>query len=232
MGGPEVSDTSAALAAIPGKYAQPDEKTLATLPKGGANLAYMGHAEVTLALIDIDPHWTWEPLAIVDGLPVIVTESNRYVMWARLTVLGKTVLGVGTCELRKGDPEKELVGDFLRNAAMRLGIGTKLWSKATDADPAGRSEQAQARRPVARPAQPTSSPHVPPAPERPKGDVTDAQIRKLMACFGERNIKEKAARLAYIVAVVDRDIESSKELTRAEAAKVIDALEAATAAVA
>ena len=58
--------------------------------------------------------------------------------------------------------------------------------------------------------------------------MTDAQIRKLMACFGERNIKEKAARLAYIVAVVDRDIESSKELTRAEAAKVIDALEAAT----
>lgn len=81
-------------------------------------------------------------------------------------------------------------------------------------------------------ATPDPAPHVPPAPERPKGDVTDAQIRKLMACFGERNIKEKAARLAYIVAVVDRDIESSKELTRAEAAKVIDALEAATAAVA
>ena len=38
--------------------------------------------------------------------------------------------------------------------------------------------------------------------------------------------------LQHAVAVVDRDIESSKELTRAEAAKVIDALEAATAAVA
>ena len=81
-------------------------------------------------------------------------------------------------------------------------------------------------------ATPDPAPHVPPAPERPKGDVTDAQIRKLMACFGERNIKDRAARQSFIVAVVDRDIESSKELTRAEAAKVIDALEAATAAVA
>ena len=44
MGGPEVSDTSAALAAIPGKYAQPDEKTLATLPKGGACLLYTSDA--------------------------------------------------------------------------------------------------------------------------------------------------------------------------------------------
>ena len=131
------------LGAIPAKHAQPDPSTLATLPKGGAQLTYMGHAEVTLALIDVDPLWTWEPLAYdpIAGAPVITHEGNRLVMWARLTVCGKSIIGVGTCEARKGDPEKELIGDFLRNAAMRFGIGTKLWSKAASADPAGRDDR-------------------------------------------------------------------------------------------
>ena len=70
------------------------------------------------------------------------------------------------------------------------------------------------------------APHVPPAPERPAGDVTDAQIRKLMACFGERNIKSRDDRLAFIVAAIGRTVESSKELTRTEAGKVIDTIEA------
>jgi hypothetical protein len=127
------------LRAIPGRHAQPDPKTLATLPKGGANLIYMGHAEVTLALIDADPMWTWEPVLFDDttGGPLIATQGNRLVMWGRVTVCGKPMLAVGTCEARKADPEKELIGDLLRNAAMRFGIGTKLWSKATDADPVG-----------------------------------------------------------------------------------------------
>ena len=130
------------LATIPDRYSNPDPSTLATLPKGGTNLSYMGHAEVTLALIDVDPLWTWEPFALdASGGPLITHEGNRLVMWGRLTVLGKTIVGVGTCEARKGDPEKELIGDFLRNAAMRFGIGTKLWSKATTADPAGRTDE-------------------------------------------------------------------------------------------
>ena len=145
------------LRAIPAAHASPDPTTLAKLPKpirrdadkgncdvcGGyhglpaIHLDYMGHAEIALALIAVDPLWTWEPLGIEDGLPVITKEGNRLVMWARLTVCGKSLIGVGTCEAGKGDPEKELIGDFLRNAAMRFGIATKLWSKATDADPAG-----------------------------------------------------------------------------------------------
>ncbi len=137
-----LAELTPTLATIPDKYGNPDPSTLATLPKGGANLSYMGHAEVTLALIDVDPLWTWEPFALDDkGGPLITHEGNRLVMWGRLTVLGKTIVGVGTCEARKGDPEKELIGDFLRNAAMRFGIGTKLWSKATTADPAGRTDE-------------------------------------------------------------------------------------------
>ena len=136
------------LRAIPARHAQPDPSTLATLPKGGANLLYMGHAEVTLALIDADPLWTWEPAAIdpATGGPVIATQGNRLVMWGRVTVCGKTMMAVGTCEARKADPEKELIGDLLRNAALRFGIGTKLWSKAVDAEPAAPTTNARSSR--------------------------------------------------------------------------------------
>lgn len=127
------------LALVADQHASPDPSTLATLPKGGANLTYMGHAEVTLALLAVDPRWSWEPVAFdqSSGLPVIDEQGDRLVLWGYLTVHGHRRLCVGTCERRKGDPEKELIGDLLRNGAMRFGIGTKLWSKAVDADPAG-----------------------------------------------------------------------------------------------
>jgi trans-2-enoyl-CoA reductase len=44
-------------------------------------------------------------------------------------VLGQTRLGVGTARHDKADLDKELIGDFLRNAAMRFGICLSLWSK-------------------------------------------------------------------------------------------------------
>lgn len=148
-----------ALAAIPARYADPPAASLSKLPKstsknnekgrcsecGGfhglpaVHLDYMGHADVTLALIDLDPLWDIEPAAIdpMTGGPIIVHEGNRLVSWWRLTILGKTRLCVGTCELGKPEPEKELIGDALRNGAMRFGIGTTLWSKAGggEADP-------------------------------------------------------------------------------------------------
>lgn len=150
------------LADIPKVYAQPPAETLAKLPKpyskdspkgkcdvcGGfhglpaLHLDYMGHADVTLALLAIDPDWDWEPCAVdpMTGAPAISAEGGkRLVMWGRLTLLGKTRLGVGTCSIGKEDPEKELIGDFLRNAAMRFGIGTRLWSKA-DGDLGGSGE--------------------------------------------------------------------------------------------
>jgi len=232
----DITELSAALAAIPAQHAQPAADTLALLPKptkkdaqkgkcnecGGwhglpaVHLSYMGHAEVTLALIEVDPLWTWEPLAIVDGVPVILKEQYRLVMWAKLTVLGKTIVGVGTCEANKGDPEKELIGDFLRNAAMRFGIGTKLWSKATDADPAGRAD-------VTSPTRTRSSA---PAPDKPAGDITEAQKKRMHATFNDRGIIDRAAKMQIVVNAVGRPVESSNELSKAEAAKVIDALEA------
>lgn len=211
-----------ALATVAARYAQPDPHTISKLPKGGAQLDYMGHAEVTLALLDCDPLWTLEPTAIdpATGGPTIGRQGDRFVMWAWLTVCGHRRLCVGTCEARKADPEKELVGDAMRNGAMRFGIGTKLWSKADSADPAGSGpgggyERKATRAPSASTTAATSA-----------NAITDAQMKKLMACMNEHGLVERVSRLTFTSEAIGRTVETAKDLTRAEAAKVIDALEA------
>lgn len=130
--------TRLALASIPARHADPPPSIVSHIARGGAQLAYVGHADITLLLIEVDPLWNWEPLAYDQaGRPLIDHHGDRLVLWGRLTVHGKSIVCVGTCEARKGDPEKELIGDLLRNGAMRFGIGTRLWSKADSADPAG-----------------------------------------------------------------------------------------------
>lgn len=54
--------------------------------------------------------------------------------------------------------------------------------------------------------------------------ITDAQLRKLGAAMGEVGITDRAARLQYVSGVVGHEVTSSKELTKAEASMVIDAL--------
>lgn len=98
------------------------------LPKGGVKLAYVGHAALTDRLLDADPAWTWEPLAMSpEGLPVLDPMGG---MWIKLTVCGVTRLGYGHAGNKEGgDAIKEVIGDALRNAAMRFGAALDLWHK-------------------------------------------------------------------------------------------------------
>jgi hypothetical protein len=51
-------------------------------------------------------------------------------MWIRLTVCGVTRLGYGHAgDKTGGDAIKEVIGDALRNAAMRFGAALDLWHK-------------------------------------------------------------------------------------------------------
>ena len=95
------------------------------------HLDYVGHAQVTARLLEVDPGWTWEPVAFdTDGLPAVAVEQDgRRVLWIRLTVCGVTRLGVGIVGSGKPEVEKELIGDALRNAAMRFGVALDLWAK-------------------------------------------------------------------------------------------------------
>jgi len=92
------------------------------------HIDYVGHAALTDRLLDADPNWNWEPVAIKpNGTPE--TDENGG-MWIKLTVCGVTRLGYGHSDgKRGGDAIKELIGDALRNAAMRFGAALDLWHK-------------------------------------------------------------------------------------------------------
>lgn len=95
------------------------------------HLRYVGHAALTDRLLNIDPYWNWKPLALdTQGLP----QYDRYGgMWIWLTVCGVTRLGYGDAELRQGSTPttvvKEIIGDSIRNAAMRFGCALEFWHK-------------------------------------------------------------------------------------------------------
>lgn len=96
------------------------------------HLDYVGHAAATHILLDADPHWNWEPMAYTPaGLPMF-DESGG--LWIKLTVCGITRPGYGNADKKAhmdaGSREKEVIGDALRNAALRFGLALELWSKA------------------------------------------------------------------------------------------------------
>ena len=98
------------------------------LPKGGIQLDFVGHGFITQRLLDVDPAWNWEPVALDDhGLPLLDEFGG---LWIRLTVCGVTRLGYGDSGGKKGpNAIKESIGDALRNAGMRFGLALDLWCK-------------------------------------------------------------------------------------------------------
>lgn len=92
------------------------------------HLDYIGHAALTKRLLEVDPTWDWEPMALVDGLPAFDKTGG---LWIKLTILGTTRLGYGNAPPKgeAGNREKEVIGDALRNAGMRFGMGLDLWHK-------------------------------------------------------------------------------------------------------
>lgn len=92
------------------------------------HLDYVGHAALTDRLLECDPAWNWQPVALDGaGLPLL---DNRGGLWIKLTVCGVTRLGYGNADGKSGgDAIKELIGDALRNAAMRFGAALDLWHK-------------------------------------------------------------------------------------------------------
>lgn len=99
--------------------------------KRAVHLDYVGHAALTDRLLDADAAWTWEPVALSEtGLPQFDQTGG---LWIRLTVCGVSRLGYGNAankpQMDAGSREKEVIGDALRNAAMRFGAALDLWHK-------------------------------------------------------------------------------------------------------
>jgi hypothetical protein len=98
------------------------------LPTGGLQLDYVSHAWVTDRLLQVDPMWTWKPLAFTEaGLPAFDSNGG---LWIELTVCGVTRYGYGEPQGRdKFDQTKGAIGNAIRNAAMRFGVALDLWAK-------------------------------------------------------------------------------------------------------
>jgi hypothetical protein len=119
------------------------------------HLEYVGHADVTRRLDAVDPYWYWRPAykhvapeamlaAIATGnteiLNTVIDNAGPLLdefggMWIDLVVHddnGREVwtVGYGDAEGKQGpSARKELIGDAIRNAAMRRGVALDLWSK-------------------------------------------------------------------------------------------------------
>jgi hypothetical protein len=92
------------------------------------HLDFVGHAYVRERLLEVDPDWNWEPLALNNqGLPAMDDNGG---MWIRLTVGGKSMVGYGDAPgKRGGNAVKEVIGDALRNAGQSFGIALDMWKK-------------------------------------------------------------------------------------------------------
>jgi len=140
------------------------KESIGQIPKGGAQLDYVGHAAVTDRLLQVDPEWTWEPVAwAANGTPLWAVDGNDAVMWIKLTVAGVTRFGVGICKDNAFELEKQLISDALRNAAMRFGVALDLWSKE-DLQASVTSAGAGAGETAASPTSRSAASGQPPAP--------------------------------------------------------------------
>lgn len=172
------------LEEILGKYGVPDPKIVGKLPKGGIQLDFVGHADVTKMLIEIDPEWTWEPVAFDDnGLPAYRVENGMAHMAGWLTLHGVRRLGIGSVQASKPDLLKELCSDFIRNASMRFGVCLSLWTKQEwDSDEVAGKPQTNSK-----PAHPraTKPAEVSPVTAEPEADkpLTQQQVKQFVdAC--------------------------------------------------
>lgn len=174
------------------KYAVPDPKIVGKLPKGGTQLDFVGHADITRILIEIDPHWRLVPIAWDNGRPAVNIVNDMATMWFELTLLGVSRLAIGSAKSNSPDLDKILYGDALRNGSMRFGISLNLWTKNEwedlDHNPA----------PVkARPSAPASAPEQAPKQSKPKTmtPVSEAQINQFNAACEAKGIAPLAVAL-------------------------------------
>lgn len=183
-------------------------ESIGRLPKGGQMLDYAGHAAVTDRLLAVDPTWSWEPLALgPDGLPAYDSGGN---LWIKLTICGVSRLGVGD-----GKNAKEVIGDAIRNGAMRFGVGLDLWAKENLVEFA----QAASHHVEPEPARGST-------PARTDGGATEKQIRMMGALMGKRpDLKERDAALAYVEKVIHHAVSSRNDLSAKQASDVIDRLQ-------
>jgi hypothetical protein len=182
------------LEEIIANYGVPDPKLVGKLPRGGSSLDFVGHADVTKMLIEIDPEWTWEPVAFdADGLPAYRVENGMAHMAGWMTIHGVRRLGIGSVQASKPDLLKELASDYLRNASMRFGICLSLWTKQ-EWDDVAHTPSTSVARPVQTKPAPSYEEVPPPTDADYKEDSDEAMFTKSEGLMKIREATQKVGR--------------------------------------
>lgn len=102
---------------------------------GHVHLDYVGHAGITMRLNEVltPAGWNWRPMAYTLAGTPLLSDGG---MWILLTIGSVTRIGFGDASGKPMTPSaiKEIIGDGIRNAGMRFGIATYLWSKSNAAE--------------------------------------------------------------------------------------------------
>jgi hypothetical protein len=221
------------LRAVLEEYASPDPKIVGTIPRNGVNLSYVSHSEITRILIQVDAMWSWEPIEWINGRPAIHIENGMATMWGKMTLLGKTMICVGSARADKADYEKELIGDLLRNGSMRFGIALNLWSKQDFGGGGGGGVSVQTitksfpgATAVNAPAQPQQASNAsvarPAAKQASAGNpVSEKQVFLINKLAKDNQISDV---VGYCAGIVGHALSTAKDMNSREASQVIDSL--------
>lgn len=204
------------------------------------HLDYVGHAETTAQLLVADVTWNWEPVAFdASGLPAFDADGG---LWIKLTVCGVTRLGYGTADnangfKSRGDIRKEIIGDALRNAAMRFGWALNLWAKTdihdrapqddAESPPSGQLQRSNGAAPQndqwATPDPAAATPRSQGA-DSARPSTSPQRTKLVLLVKDKRGITDDAQRHMVAEQLLGREVTSFKDLTFAEASKLIETL--------
>ena len=204
----QIDQLAQALVAAQAEFPTVTKGKVARVPtKGGGEYSYR-YADLPDVLAAVQPVWTNHSLALV-GLPDTTPEGEPALTTRLLHASGQWIEATVELFLPQETPQGQ--GSAI-TYARRYGLCGALNIAADEDDDAGLAE-------ATRPAQGRRAQDV------TTGKVTDAQLRNIGRLFGALGVTERAERLAYTSAAVNRDVGSSKELTKQEASKLIDLLE-------
>lgn len=202
------------------------KEVIGKLPKGNVQLDFVGHAAVTDRLNNVcgPENWNWEPLALDDrGLPAL---DSKGFLWIKLMVRADAS-SQWVIRLGYGDGSqsmKELIGDALRNAAMRFGIALDLWSKeeleSTLEKPENKNQRATAKTSVSKPTPAAASEPEPAKPTTSDLPASPAQVSQVKALFyGMGHTEEEMVDLLWTTYGVDEA--AGKPMTKAKYVEIV-----------
>lgn len=189
--------------------------------KDAVHLDYVGHAALTDRLLDADIEWSWEPVAFnAEGLPAFDRNGG---LWIKLTVCGMTRLGYGHAgDKSGGDAVKEVIGDALRNAAMRFGAALDLWHKG---DLHIAADDAEASTPDVAPKSEEEMPDAEWSKLVQLIEATGADRGKMLKLYGVSNLRMlNKAQYADALELLNKKLaDKVKAETNAQAKETVDA---------